>query len=66
MKKLKNVNSPIGMPGRSTFLSGVALAGVVLATQLAKADGDDQRWHSQSQVGAIFIIAMENHNFTQP
>jgi hypothetical protein len=66
MKKLKNVSNPIGMLGRSTLLSGAALAGVVLATQLTKADGDDQRWHNQSQVGAIFVIAMENHNFTQP
>jgi hypothetical protein len=66
MKKLKNVSNPIGMPGRSTLLSGAALTGLVLATQLTKADGDDQRWHNQSQVGAIFVIAMENHNFTQP
>jgi hypothetical protein len=64
MKKMKNVSSPIGMLGRSTLLSGAALAGVVLATQLAKADGDDHRF--QNQVGDIFVIALENHNLTQP
>src|SRR5580692_11206361 len=64
MKKMKNVSSPIGMLGRSALLSGAALAGVVLATQLAKADGDDHRF--QNQVGDIFVIALENHNLTQP
>jgi hypothetical protein len=64
MKKLKNISSPIGVLRRSTLFSGAALAGLVLATQLAKADGDDHRL--QNQVGDIFVIALENHNLTQP
>src|SRR5260370_3132118 len=42
-----------GKLGRSTGWFGAALAGVLLAAQPAPA-------------GDIFVIAMENHNFTQP
>ena len=49
------------------LVSGAGMAGVLLASHLALADGDDRRWSSQvNQVGDIFIIALENHNFTQP
>ncbi|HWV99743.1 MAG TPA: alkaline phosphatase family protein [Candidatus Acidoferrum sp.] len=42
-----------GKLGRSAALIGAAVAGVLLAAQLAPA-------------GDIFVVAMENHNFTQP
>jgi hypothetical protein len=45
-----------GKPGRKTLLFGAALAGVLLALQPALAQ----------PVGNVFLIAMENHNFTQP
>ncbi len=48
-------------------MSGAAMAGVLLASQLARADGDDHGWSSQpTQIGDIFVIALENHNLTQP
>ena len=45
-----------GKPGRKTLLLGAALAGLLLAIQPAPAQ----------PVGNVFLIAMENHNFTQP
>ena len=42
-----------GKPARCTALLGGAVAGILLAAQTASA-------------GKIFVIAMENHNFTQP
>jgi hypothetical protein len=55
-----SINSRPGSPGlwigelrRKTALLGAAVAGVLLAAQTAPA-------------GDIFVIAMENHNFTQP
>ncbi len=49
------------------LVSGAGMAGVLLASHLALADGDDRHWSSQvNQVGDVFIIALENHNFTQP
>jgi hypothetical protein len=54
---------------RRTARFGAAVAGVLLAGQLAQADdgGDYGYNHGKvTQVGDIFVIAMENHNFTQP
>lgn len=55
---------------RTTAL--LAAAGVLLATQAAMAD-DDYGYgppsfgdHNKNQVGDVFVIALENHNFTQP
>lgn len=78
--KMKNMmnrsNQTLGtsgqLPGwlrRNTVLFGAAMAGVLLAGQLVRADDDGNRGNNfgkVSQVGDIFVIAMENHNFTQP
>jgi len=53
---------------RNTALLGVAVAGMMLAG-LARADDDGNHGYNHgkvTQVGDIFVIAMENHNFTQP
>jgi hypothetical protein len=42
-----------GNPGRYSAMLGVAVAGLLAAAQPA-------------QAGSIFVIAMENHNLTQP
>jgi hypothetical protein len=52
---------------RNTVLFGTAIAGLLLAGQMVRADGyDDNSYGKVKQVGDIFVIAMENHNFTQP
>ena len=43
---------------RTALLAGVA-TGVLLAAQTSPA-------HPPQAIGAVFVIAMENHNFTQP
>jgi hypothetical protein len=56
INRLKTTNTMNNTPGklrRNTVLIGAAFAGVLLAAQPARA-------------GDIFVIAMENHNFTQP
>src|SRR5579872_4465096 len=50
---LKSSRPRPGKLRRNTALAGAAFAGALLATQPAMA-------------GDIFVIAMENHNFTQP
>jgi hypothetical protein len=54
-----------GKPRRNLPLLGAAAAGILFTGQIARADGDGGHGHL-SQVGSIFVIAMENHNFTQP
>ena len=49
-----------GKPGCQAALLGAALTGVLLAATAATAEPSVQ------QIGDIFVIAMENHNFTQP
>ena len=49
-----------GKPRRTAGLLGVAVAGVLLSAQMASADD------KKDSAGSIFVIAMENHNFTQP
>jgi phosphatidylinositol-3-phosphatase len=45
----------------------ILVAGALLAGQAAPADGWDNNYRGNiMQVGSVFIIAMENHNFTQP
>jgi hypothetical protein len=60
---------------RNAALFGAAIASVLLAGQLAQADGYENEGYgnndhgnhgNKNQVGDIFVIAMENHNFTQP
>ena len=41
-------------------------AGVVLAAQAVHADDDWGKFKHRTGVGDVFVIAMENHNFTQP
>jgi hypothetical protein len=48
---------------RSTALLGAA--GVLLAAPLAQADNHGNH-AGNPQVGDVFVIALENHNFTQP
>ena len=49
-----------------------AMAGVLLAAQAASADDDHGYgpppfgYHNSNRIGDIFVIALENHNFTQP
>jgi len=55
-------NSPVH-PGsllRTSALLGAVVTGALLSTQPAAAG------NSVQQLGNIFVIAMENHNFTQP
>jgi hypothetical protein len=47
---------------RTTALVGTALTAVLLAAQTAPA----QRWEYLQPVGKVFVIALENHNLTQP
>jgi len=66
-----NLNSPNNTleatrprPGklrRNTALLGVAIAGVLLAAQPVPAQPTGVR-----RIGNFFVIALENHNFTQP
>ena len=49
---------------RTSALLAVSAAGILLADQTASAWPGPQPL--PQQVGAIFVIAMENHNFTQP
>ena len=59
---LQSIRPRRGKLRRTTALLGGAVAGAFLVAQLALAkDFDDQ-----TNVGDIFVIAMENHNFTQP
>src|ERR1700685_844822 len=59
-------------PGYSRPLRGkfrcttalLAITGVLLADRLAQANDDDKHGN-KTQVGDIFVIALENHNFTQ-
>jgi phosphatidylinositol-3-phosphatase len=50
-----------GKPGRTTALFGAVMAGVLLAAATAPASPFPNR-----PVGDVFVIALENHNFTQP
>jgi len=51
-----------GRLGRKTALIGATATALLLAAHLARA-GDDR---DRTQAGAIFVIALENHNLTQP
>jgi hypothetical protein len=53
---------------RNTALLGAALTGVLLTAQAVRADDDQDRGNNRDskQVGDIFVIALENHDFTQP
>lgn len=71
MKAKHNKNTIISNPSSPTHYrtlrSGAALLGAVatgalLAAQPAHADWDNHHQH----IGDVFVIAMENHNFTQP
>ena len=59
MKTKLHINQPNKSKLRAFTLLGAAAAGVLLATQPAPAQ-------TVQQIGDIFVIAMENHNFTQP
>ncbi|MDB6065590.1 MAG: phosphoesterase [Pedosphaera sp.] len=75
MKDPNITNSPLSLshsqPGkfqRTTALLGAAAAGLLLTTQPTLAH-DQNESHDKKQaqtIGNIFVIAMENHNFTQP
>ena len=47
---------------RDLILAGAAMAGVLLASQPVQAHDND----SVTQIGDVFVIAMENHDLTQP
>jgi hypothetical protein len=69
INKLKSCGQAVSRLRSRTVLFGAA-AGVLLSCQLAQAnddgkDGYEKNGH-QTQVGDLFVIAMENHNFTQP
>ncbi len=51
---------------RNTALLGGVATVALLAAQSARADFNDHGHERDSQIGTIFVIAMENHNFTQP
>ena len=52
---------------RNTALLSAALTGVLLTAQAVRADDDHDRGDfDKNRVGDIFVIALENHNFTQP
>ena len=66
---LGSVQPASGIFRRQTARFGAVMTGVLLAGQLARADdGGNYGYHhgKVTQVGDIFVIAMENHNFTQP
>lgn len=50
--------------GASRFAQKIALASIAAAGLLRAAHAGDP--HPSSPIGNIFVIAMENHNFTQP
>lgn len=58
MKHIKPLNSINRTNLRRTALLGSALAAALLAAQAPA--------QSVQQIGDVFVIAMENHNFTQP
>jgi phosphatidylinositol-3-phosphatase len=74
-KSIENRTDESARPQRGKLLRTTALiavAGVLLAAQAALAD-DGYGYgspsfgnHNRNQVGDIFVIALENHNFTQP
>ena len=47
-------------------LLGVAAVGAMLTAQLTRANDNFWTGHGQAQIGDVFVIALENHNFTQP
>jgi hypothetical protein len=72
-RKLESSLRQAGKFRRNLALLGVTVAGILLGGQLAQADDDHgdgngfgNGFGKVSQVGDIFVIAMENHNFTQP
>jgi hypothetical protein len=62
---VKQSNPAVGSARRKPAWFGAAVAGALLAGQMAQADGYNN-YGKVTQVGDIFVIAMENHNFTQP
>ncbi|MDR3455810.1 MAG: alkaline phosphatase family protein [Verrucomicrobiae bacterium] len=73
MKTKKNIErsrltlEACGLWCRNNALFGAAVAAVLISSQLARADDDgDRHFGRVTHVGDIFVIAMENHNFTQP
>lgn len=68
-RSLESSRQKLGSLRRNPALLSAALAGVLLAGQMAMADDDGNHGNNHgnvTQVGEIFVIAMENHNFTQP
>ena len=55
-----------GKRRRAITLLGAAVAGVLLAAQSVRADDGWAKNKHNDGVGDIFVIALENHNFTQP
>jgi phosphatidylinositol-3-phosphatase len=60
--KLESSSRQRGKFRCTAALAGAAVAGVLLAAQTTKADDG----YGRSRVGDVFVIALENHNFTQP
>src|SRR5450756_2444641 len=69
-KKIIDLSRPsletCGLWRRNIALFGAAVAAILVSSQLAQADDDGHHFGKVTQVGDIFVIAMENHNFTQP
>lgn len=51
---------------RATGLLGITAAGILLAAQSVRAGDNWENSRQNTGIGRIFVIAMENHNFTQP
>ena len=64
---MKKLNRFSGMSRQTVAL--VAAASCAFAAHRVAADdidGDASHHHEKNKVGDIFVIALENHNFTQP
>jgi phosphatidylinositol-3-phosphatase len=55
-------SNPVRRQKRNTMLLGAAVSSLLLVTQW----GHTKDFDKQSNIGDIFVIALENHNFTQP
>ncbi len=64
MKKTKNINW--SNQASKTMLLGAAMTSVALAAQLARADNGPDNYFDRTKAGDVFVIALENHNLTQP
>ncbi len=66
VKTPPSVRQQLGTLRRHTAFFGAAVAGILLAGSSSRANDYGSNHGNGSQVGSIFVIAMENHNFTQP